>query len=144
MRVVGRIAVGLVALGLLAVGGIFAASELGGEVVVLHTFDASGRERTTRLWVVDDDDGRPYLRSGVPTSAWFVELEASSAVVVERAGESHRGRALAVRAPGAIERVNDLMRAKYGWADRLIGATRDGSASLAVRLDLTGSAGLTP
>ncbi len=134
VRIVARIAVGLVVLAVLAAGAIFAASELGGEVVVLHTRDPVGADVTTHLWVVDDA-GSAWLRSGLPTSGWFVRLEANPEVVVERGGQASRYRAVPVGTPEARDRIHALMREKYGWADRLIGAARDGSASIAVKLE---------
>jgi hypothetical protein len=141
MRRVVRIAAGLVVLAVLLVGAIFAASELGGEVVVLHTRDAGGADLSTHLWVVDDA-GSAWLRSGVPTSGWFVRLEANPEVELERGGERLRYRAVPVPSPDARDRVHALMAEKYGWADRLIGVARDGSASIAVKLEPAPS--LTP
>ncbi len=132
-----QIGAGLVGLAALFVGAVLAASELGGEVVVLHTRDAGGADRSTHLWVVDDA-GSAWLRSGVPTSSWFVRLEASPEVSVERGGRAERYRAVPVRSAEACDRVHALMRQKYGWADRLIGATRDGVASIAVKLEREG------
>lgn len=134
MRRVVQIVAGLAVLAALIVGGLFAASEIGGEVVVLHTRDASGADLSTHLWIVDDG-GFAWLRSGLPTSGWFVRLEARPDVSVERAGQTTRYRAVPVRSPEARERIHALMREKYGWADRLISATRDARASIAVRLD---------
>jgi hypothetical protein len=141
MRRVVRIAAGRGVLAVLLVGAIFAASELGGEVVVLHTRDAGGADLSTHLWVVDDA-GSAWLRSGVPTSGWFVRLEANPEVELERGGERLRYRAVPVPSPDARDRVHALMAEKYGWADRLIGVARDGSASIAVKLEPAPS--LTP
>lgn len=141
MRRIVQIAVGLGVLAVLLVGAIFAASELGGEVVVLHTREAGGADVSTHLWVVDDA-GSAWLRSGVPTSGWFVRLEANPDVEVERGGETLRYRAVPVRSADARDRVHALMAEKYGWADRLIGVARDGSASIAVKLEPAPS--LTP
>jgi hypothetical protein len=137
LRSAVRVAVGLAVLAALVVGGLYGVSEVGGEVVVLHTRDASGADRTTHLWIVDDA-GFAWLRSGLPTSSWFVRLEADPEVAVERGEQTQRYRAVPVRTPEARDRIHALMREKYGWADRVIGATRDGSASIAVRLDPAG------
>jgi hypothetical protein len=134
MRWLMRAAVAIVALALAAVIAIFAASELGGEVVVLRTRDAAGSEMSTHLWVVDDA-GFAWLRAGAPGSGWFARLEAIPEVVVERAGEPRRYRAAPLRTSEARERVHALMREKYGLADRLIDLSRDGSRSVAVRLE---------
>jgi hypothetical protein len=127
-------AVAIVALALAAVIAIFAASELGGEVVVLRTRDVAGVETSTHLWVVDEG-GYAWLRAGAPGSGWFARLEASPEVVVERGGELGRYRAAPLRTSEARERVHALMREKYGLADRLIDLSRDGSRSVAVRLE---------
>jgi hypothetical protein len=134
MRRVVQVVVGLVALAAVLVAGLYGVSELGGEVVVLHTRDAAGADLATHLWVVDDA-GSAWLRSGLPTSGWFVRLEADPEVVVERAGQTAHFRAVAVRTPEVRDRINGLIRGKYGWADRVISATRDGSRSIAVRLE---------
>ncbi len=119
---------------LIAGGGIFAASELGGEVVVLTTQDASGAPRETRLWVVDDA-GSMWLRAGQARNAWLRRLQANPSVRVERAGQVGNYRAVPVAEDAARLRVHELMAEKYGWADHLIGLIRDGAASIAVRLD---------
>ena len=129
-------ALGLV-LAAVFVGSIFAASELGGEVVVVHTRDPDGADRATHLWVVDHA-GFAWLRSGVPGSAWFRRLEESPDVVVERSGESRRFRAMLVRDPETRDRIHALMREKYGFADRWISAIRDGSGSIPIRLEPLG------
>ena len=141
VRIGVRIGAGLVALAALVAGVVYGASELGGEVVVLHTRDAAGADVATPLWIVDDA-GSAWLRSGLQSSGWFVRLEASPEVRVERAGQTQPYRAVPVRSPEARDRIHVLMREKYGWADRLIGATRGGSDSIAVRLDP--AAALTP
>jgi hypothetical protein len=134
MRRIVQIVLGLALLAALIVGGLFGVSEIGGEVVVLHTRDASGADQTTHLWVVDDG-GFAWLRSGLPTSGWFVRLEANPDVVVERAGRSSSFRAVPVRTPEARDLINGLIREKYRWADRVISATRDGDRSIPVRLE---------
>lgn len=42
-------------------------SELGSEIVELHTLDDTGQSHTTRLWIVDHE-GTPYLRAGMASS----------------------------------------------------------------------------
>jgi len=124
------------ALGIIVLGGtaIFLASELGGEVAVLTTRDTAGAPHTTRIWIVDDA-GSSWLRAGQPGSKWFRRLEAVPLVEVERGGRSQGFRAVPVRDDATRDRIHGFMAAKYGWADWLIGWTRDGSASVAVRLE---------
>lgn len=93
-----------------------AASE-SGEVVVLATRDAGGDVHRTRLWIVEDG-GALWLRSGSPDGAWYRRLREHPLVEVTRGGEARGYRA--VPQPEARERVNELMAAKYGWADGFI------------------------
>jgi len=104
-----------------------------GEVVVLHARDAAGEVVTTRLWVVDHE-GRQYLRVGADGSGWYSRLTADPDVELARGGAPEPYRA--VPEPASSAAVNDLMQAKYGWRDDLIGAMvggRDGS--IPIRLD---------
>ena len=115
-------------------GGIFAASELGGEVAVLTTRDAAGKPHSTRVWVVDDG-GFTWLRAGQSGSQWLKRLEAEPRVQLERGGSLSNFRATPVRQADARDRLNAQLAAKYGWADSLIGLTHDGGESIAVRLE---------
>lgn len=47
----------VIALPVLVFGSIMLASELGGEVVVLHREAIDGSIDEVRVWIVDDDDG---------------------------------------------------------------------------------------
>jgi F420H(2)-dependent quinone reductase len=133
MRWIVRLAVVLVVLAVAFVGAIFAASELGGEVVVLHTHDA-GKDRVTHLWVVYDA-GFAWLRAGEPGSGWLLRIEADPDVVVERGGASIHFHAVPVHDPAVRDRIHALMRAKYPWADRFISLLRDPNGSVPVRLE---------
>jgi hypothetical protein len=104
------------------------------EVVILHTRDGGGAERTTHLWVVDDA-GKAWLRTGGPDRGWFVRAKANPAVEVERAGEKRPYTATIVEAPETTARVDQLMREKYGWIDALIERLEGGFSTIAVRLD---------
>lgn len=121
--------VALIALALVA---IFAASELGGEVVILRTRDASGAERRTSLWVVEHE-GFQYLRAGSRDSGWVARLREAPEVEVERGGKTARYRA--VPAPELTPRIDALIAERYGLADRLIAVIRQPGKSLAVRLE---------
>jgi hypothetical protein len=103
-----------------------------GEVVVLTTRDAGGEPHDTRLWVVDLE-GRAWLRAGSEVASWYARLAARPEVEVTRAGVA--GRYRAVPAPGARDRVNALMREKYGLADRWIGFWFDRSDAIPIRLE---------
>lgn len=124
----------ILGIAVLAGAAIYFASELGGEVAVLTTRDARGVTVETRVWVVEDA-GSAWLRAGQPQSGWLTRLEAEPRVELERGGPPRSFRAIPVRDPATRDRVHRLMAEKYGWADRLIGWTRDGTHSVAVRLD---------
>jgi hypothetical protein len=121
----------LVAVAALVVLGHLAFIEIGREVVTLRTPRPDGTWQATRLWIVDDG-GSAWLHSGGRT--WAKRFEGDPVVEVEREGRILRYRAHAV--PGPHPRVHELLREKYGLADRwvrFIGA--DNETTLAVRLD---------
>jgi len=105
--------------------------ELGREVVVLRTQNADGSWRESRLWIVDDG-GASWLHGG--DSEWMRNLEARPLVEIERAGETHRYRASAL--PGPHPRIDELLRTKYGVADRWVRfVAPDGASTRVVRLE---------
>ena len=131
-----RILRGVLVLAVLLVafaGALLVLSEWG-EVVVLHSRDASGEPRGTRLWVVDDA-GAAWLRSDGRERGWFVRVAANPEVELERGGERRADRAAVVDAPETVARVSALMRAKYGVSDALIEFVEGGWTPVAVRLD---------
>ncbi len=103
-----------------------------GEVVVLTTENLEGERQTTRLWVVEID-GRLYLRAGMPQSSWYQRVLANPNVYVER-GEVQRAY-LARPELAQGTQVNELMRAKYGWADAYIGFLFGRESSVPLRLE---------
>lgn len=134
MRKLGIALAVVVLLGAAFLVAIMIASESGEEIVTLTTLDAAGTPQETRLWVVDDE-GHAWLRAGVPTSGWLVRLEARPEVTVERGGAARRYLAVPVREAATRDRIHALMAEKYGAADALISWIRDGTQSVAVRLD---------
>jgi F420H(2)-dependent quinone reductase len=132
MRIVIRLIVTALLGAVVFLGAILAASELGGEVVVLHTYREDGMAQATSLWIVDDHK-QLWLRAGQPGSTWLERLRRQPQVELERGGRV--GDYEAVLMPGQRDRINRLMREKYGWADWLIGLGRDASRTLPVRLD---------
>jgi hypothetical protein len=105
--------------------------EVGREVIVLRTQDEDGGWFESRLWIVDDG-GAAWLHGGA--SRWMRNLEARPIVEVERAGETRRYRAHVVR--GAHPRLHELLREKYGVADRWVRFVGpDGESTRAVRLE---------
>ena len=111
---------------------ILVSSEYAGEVVVLSTMDAEGREFDTSLWIVEDGGGL-WLRAGSTDSAWYQRLEQRPTVKLRRGSETGRYRAVPV--PHKTERIVALMAYNYGAADRLTGLLRDSEESMAIRLD---------
>lgn len=121
----------LVALAIVVVVGHLALIEVGREVVTLRTQRPDGTWQKTRLWIVDDA-GSSWLHSAGPE--WVKRFEGDPIVEVERQGEIRRYRATAV--PGPHPRVDQLLREKYGVADRWVRfIAPDNDVTVAVRLD---------
>ena len=104
------------------------------EVVELHTLDEQGEEVITRLWIVDHL-GYQYLRVGADGSEWFSRIQANGEFEVTR--NSRRYKYTAVLREEESERINRLMRDKYGWGDSLIEILVGGrEASIPIELQL--------
>lgn len=129
-----RIVLGLVVLVVIAavvVLGHLALIEVGREVVTLRTQRPDGSWWKTRLWVVDDG-GSAWLHSAGPK--WQQRFEGDPVVELRRGGEIRRYRAHAV--PGPHPRIDQLLREKYGLADRWVRfIAPDDEKTLVVRLD---------
>jgi hypothetical protein len=129
-----RIALGLAALLALALAGFvshFALIESSGEVIVLRTEDPDGQWYEARLWIVDDG---PVAWLHGADSRWMLYLEARPTVEIVRGGEAHRYHASPVWGPHP--RVHELLRAKYGLADRWVRFIgRDGERTRPVKLE---------
>lgn len=129
-----RLAVVIAAAGTLAallVLGHLALIEVGRDVVTLRTQRADGSWQETRLWIVDDG-GSAFLHSG--GADWRARFAGDPVIEVERGGTTRRYRAHPE--PGPHPRIHQLLREKYGIADRwvrLLGPDREDT--LAVRLD---------
>ncbi len=102
-----------------------------GEVVVLRTTHEAGSIRETRLWIVDDQ-GASWLRAGTAQAGWYRELAAAPDVEVVRGDLTLEVRGITELQ--ARERVNELMRAKYGWADSYISWLVGRDESVSIRL----------
>lgn len=119
-------------LGAASVLAHWALIEVGREVIALRTQEPDGGWLETRLWIVDDG-AVSWVHGG--DSRWMANLKARPIVEVVRGGETRRYRATAV--PGPHPRVHELLRAKYGVADRwvrFVGA--DTESTMPVRLEL--------
>ncbi len=119
---------------LLGLGQLLASES--GEVLVLETLDAEGQPHETRIWVVDDA-GVLWVRGG-SDSGWVGRLLETPEIRAERAGQQVAYRAVPDRDPAVRDRVNALMREKYGFADRFIAVSlgdADRADALPIRLD---------
>jgi hypothetical protein len=124
-------AVTLVVVAAAVVLGHLALIEIGREVVTLRTQRPDGTWQATRLWVVDDA-GSAWLHSA--GADWAKRFEGDPIVELERGGEIRRYRAHAV--PGPHPRIDELLREKYGFADRWVRfLAPDNDQVLPVRLD---------
>ena len=115
MRRIAIVIAAVLGLGFAYLLAHWALIELGREVIVLRTENPDGGWLETRLWIVDDGDVA-WLHGG--DSAWMRNLKARPIVEIERNGATHRYRAEAV--PGPHPKVHELLRAKYGVADRWV------------------------
>jgi hypothetical protein len=115
----------------LVVAAHMAFIEIGHEVITLRTQRADGTWQKTRLWIVDDGDSSWLHSAG---DAWVKRFEGNPVVEVERGGRIRRYRAQAV--PGPHPRIDELLREKYGIADRWVRfISPDGEKTVPVRLD---------
>ncbi len=125
-----------VVIGVIAIlaAGVYALSEFGGEVVILHTTTDDGKQKSTHLWIVDEA-GFAWLRAGQPESRWFQRLLARPKVELVRAGETRAYRANVVSTPAAREHINQLMAEKYGFAETIISFMHDEDEVTPMRLE---------
>ncbi len=127
----GRIIAFLVVLVLLAPVAIYGASEFGGEVVEIETYDERDRRYSTSLWIVDIH-GDSWLRSGDPTSGWLQRIRINPEILLIRDDAVLPVQAELVDDYGPT--INEAMREKYGAADQLISLIHDDEAIVAIRL----------
>ena len=114
-----------------AVLGHLALIEIGREVATLRTPLPDGTWQQTRLWVVDDG-GSAWLHSA--GAEWVARFAGNPIVELERDGATLRYRTLAV--PGPHPRIDQLLREKYGLADRWVRfLAPDDDEVVVVRLD---------
>lgn len=97
---------------------VYAASELGGEVVTLHRPDADNAFSPVRIWIVDSESGS-WIEHGSGEENWIMRLADDPNIRLERAGTVREY--LAMPDPDAHDRYHALRREKYGLADQLIG-----------------------
>lgn len=96
------------------------------EVVTLHTVDATGQPKDTRIWIVDRPiDGRSaaFIRTR-EGSGWYARLAAAPDFELTRGAT--RARYTAVAHPELRDEINRMFRDKYGWGDAFISFTLGG------------------
>ncbi len=111
----------LISLPLFFAAALLLLSELG-EVVVIRTSGHPGAQET-RIWVVDVPDG--ILVRGSSGKTWVEAARHAPEIELRRAGDWHRYAVIEQSGPEAQQRINELMREKYGIADRLTEVLRD-------------------
>lgn len=92
--------------------------EVGREVVVVYEPTPTGAVHKARLWIVDDG---PYswIHPGNANARWWIRhMDANPIVEIDRGGETRRYRAQPD--PEAHARVHQLLRERYGVADRWV------------------------
>jgi hypothetical protein len=104
------------------------------EVISLRTRQADGGVRVTRVWVAEHD-GALWLEAATPERAWYLDLLAQPQFEVERGGRRLCVVASPEPGPEGQRKIRDLLRQRYGWADRWVALLQDTSESIAVRLD---------
>jgi predicted outer membrane lipoprotein len=130
MKIVLRLLIALVVLAA-AFGALnYLASERV-EVLTLHTLDAAGAPKDTRIWVLDHE-GRSYIRTS-EGSGWHARLVAQPTFDITRSDV--RATYTATERPELRDTLNPLFREKYGWGDAFISAMVGGRES-AIILEL--------
>jgi hypothetical protein len=104
-----------------------------GEVVQLTTFDARDHAHETDLWIVDVG-GESYVRADIPGVGWLDRLREHPEAELRRNGSHERVHAEPVDDPQLRAAVAEAMAAKYGLANRLVGALRVEKWAVVVQL----------
>jgi len=108
-------------------------SELG-EVAVIRGAGA-GDVPETRIWLVETPEG--LLVRGSAGKAWLEAARSASVVELDRDGVARRYTVVEQPGPEARQRLNELMREKYGLADQMVGVMRAYDASVPLLLKQT-------
>ena len=115
---------------------MYAASELGGEVVTLDRAEANGDVSQVRIWIVDENEVS-WIEHGEADSFWIARLPELSRVVLTRGGRavSYVGSP----DPNSHGLYHRLRSQKYGVADQIVGlmgGSADDCQGMPVRLQL--------
>jgi hypothetical protein len=110
---------------------LLVASEWGGEVVKIETYDVRGRKLETSVWIAQMQ-GDLWLRGGDPEAAWVQRLHKEPEIYVTRKGVRTKYRGEIVE--DYAREINEAMREKYGRADLVVSTIHDSDEVVAVRL----------
>lgn len=104
---------------------IYAASELGGEVVTLDRVEPAGDISRVRIWIVDQN-GTSWIEHADADSFWMTQLAKAASVVLSRGGQTNTYIGTPDR--DSHDLYHRLRGEKYGWADSTV-ALFSGSAA---------------
>lgn len=96
---------------------MYAASELGGEVVVLHRPAEDGSIDRVRVWIVEDTSGT-WIEHGGPDAPWVARLARDPTVTIERGGVPRQYRASPD--PKSCAHYHGLRQDRYGIAAQIV------------------------
>ena len=102
-------------------------------VATTETRTAQGETRSTHVWFVTRD-GQQWLEAGTSQNGWYRDIVQSPVVTITIADDRSVQRAIPVLDRSVQREIRELLRAKYGVRDEIVGWFVDSSGSIAVRL----------
>ena len=102
----------------LVLGGLKVLELASSDVAVLHTRDTEYQDSYTTLWVVEESRSL-WIRAATPNRKWLAEVRPGTQIWLERDDFNSSYKATISRDKGIRERVDRMMREKYGLADRV-------------------------
>ncbi len=102
----------------LVLGGLKVLELASSDVAVLHTRDTEYQDSYTTLWVVEESRSL-WIRAATPNRKWLAEVRPGTQIWLERDDFNSSYQATISRDKGIRERVDRMMREKYGLADRV-------------------------
>lgn len=103
---------------LLVFGGLTVLEAASSDVAILHTKDIGYQDRYTTLWVVEESRSL-WIRAAKPDRKWLAEVRPGTQIRLERYDSEASYKATISRDKVIRERVDRMMREKYGLADRV-------------------------